>query len=155
MKATQAFVIQFNKDVKAIGKAESSVKELLSIYSRDLLEALHKDTNEAGELISDIRLVNELIEVLKTTNRKVAILFFKEFTGFRFDEALNKFTAKDKANYAKKQEAAIAFLEDVHNNIWSWADRNIEIEAKPLDLSKVAGLTIEEVADALGFAING
>lgn len=181
MKATQDFVKQFEKDVKAIGKAEASVKELLSLYSRDLLEALHKDANAAGELISDIRLINGLIEVLKTTNRKVAILFFKEFTGFRFDETLNKFTAKDKALYVKKQEAAIAFLDDPHNNLWTWADRNVEIAAKPLDISKVtagvkqwfkkaendgikkadvikaimdAGVTIEEVADVLGYAIN-
>lgn len=181
MKATQEFVKQFDKDVKAIGKAEASVKELLSMYSRSLLEALHQDKNEAGELISDIRLVNGIIEVLKTTNRKVAILFFKEFSGFRYDETLNKFTTKDKVLYAKKQEAAIAFLEDPNNNIWSWADRNVEIAPKPLDTKQItanvqkwfkkaendgikksdvikaimdAGVTIEEVADVLGYAIN-
>ena len=180
MKATQEFVTKFGKDMKAIAKAEASVRELLGMYSRDLLDALHNDKNDAGENICDIRFINELLATLKTTNLKVAVLFFKHFTGFRYDEELKRFTAKEKANYQAKADAAAEFLDAPHNNIWTWADRNIEIEAKAFDPKKVTayvtnaikkaendgftkadvikavmagGMTREEIADVLGFDV--
>ncbi len=137
MKATQVFAKKFSADMKIIAKSESTVKALLSVYSRDLLEALHTDMNEANENICDIRFINELLLTLKTTNFKVAVLFFKAYTGFRYDEELKRFTVKEKQSYQAKADAAVEFLNDPLNNIWSWADRNITIEAKPFDLTKV------------------
>lgn len=136
-RITAELLEQFKADCKAINDSEMTVKEKLSHYSRLLLDLLHNDVDIQGNAICDIRLINELLEVLKTTNRKVAVLFFQHFTGFRYDSDLKKFVGKDKAHYIAKKKEAQEFLDDPHNNIWTWADRHIEVKPKEFTLSKV------------------
>ena len=60
---------------------------------------------------------------------------------------------KDKKNYEEVKEKAVAFLEDPLNNLWTWAARNIVMEAKEFDearMRKAFENTIKK-ADKEGF----
>lgn len=122
-----AFDISFPKDLATLGKSEKVTKELLRDLSRNVL-AVHHQTQ-------DVSYINKLIAVLTPMNRKVATLFFAEFSGFRQTEGV--FVKKDKANYDKAAEAAIVFLDDPMNNIWSWAEREVQVEKKEFDIKQV------------------
>ena len=119
----KAFQIQFAKDLKKLAGAEKITKEGLRDMSRSVLNAHHAT--------EDVSFINQLIPVLTPVNRKVAILFFKEFSGFMWDAETMRFVKKSKKNYDNAHAASMAFLEDPHNNIWTWAERNVEVEKKP------------------------
>ena len=125
----EAFAAGFEKNLKALQKAEKITKDLLRDMSRDVLNAVHV-TQDSG-------VINKLIAVLTPVNRKVAILFYKEFSGFNWDDEEVSFGKKNKKKYEDIKSKALLALEDPHFNIWTWADRNVQIEAKPLDLSKI------------------
>lgn len=122
-----AFDISFPKDLATLGKSEKVTKELLRDLSRNVL-AVHHQTQ-------DVSYMNKLIAVLTPVNRKVATLFFAEFSGFRQTDGV--FTKKDKAGYDKAAEAAIIFLDDPLNNIWTWAEREVAVEKKEFDIKQV------------------
>lgn len=126
------FNARFVADLDAVKGAEKITREKLREMSRYMLEALH-------DYAPDIRPVNDLLDVLTPVNKRVAIEFFIEFTGFMFDKKKAMFTGKDKKAYDAVKQHAIDFLEDPMNNIWSWAARNIEVEKKvtPFDPSAV------------------
>lgn len=123
----QAFDISFPKDIATLAKSEKVTKETLRELSRNVLAAHHTT--------QDVSYMNKLIAVLTPVNRKVATLFFTEFSGFRQTDGV--FTKKDKANYDKAHEAAIIFLEDPLNNIWTWAEREVAVEKKEFDIKQV------------------
>lgn len=125
----KAFNKDFSLKLKKIGGAEKITKQILGELSREILVQLH--TNE------DIRPVNQLLAVLTPVNRKVALQFFVAFSGFKADPETFIFTEKNKAAYGKKRAEAEAFLTDADNNIWTWADRNIEVKAKEFNLEQV------------------
>jgi hypothetical protein len=106
--------------------AEAITKAELKWLSRDVLEATH----ETG----DIGFVNRLIAVLTPMNKKVAILFFKGFTGFHYDETTKMFTKKSKKRYDVAHAEYVTFMQDPNNNIWSWAERHVHVEQKPLSV---------------------
>ncbi len=117
------FETSFNKSLRKLGAAERVTKEVLRELSRSVLEAHHATEN--------VGYINSLISVLTPMNRKTAILFFKEFSGFKWAEESLTFTSKDKKRYEGKCAMADKFLQDPNNNIWSWAERNVEVEKKP------------------------
>lgn len=123
------FETEFKKSIGAIAKAEKVTKETLKELSRAVLVAIHAT--------GDISYYNRITAVLTPVNRKVAVLYGMEFTGFMYDNATGLFTKKSKKQYDATADKCTEFLDDPHNNIWSWAARNIDIEAKPLDLKKV------------------
>jgi hypothetical protein len=125
----EMFVTAFTASLDALAQSENVTKRELRALSRTVLEATH----ETG----DIQFVNKLDAILTPVNRKVAILFFKEFTGFTWDDALKMFTKKSKKRYDECHKKYVEFMADPHNSIWSWAERNIEIEPKAFDLGKV------------------
>lgn len=124
----EKFVELFNASLALLKDSESVTRRELKALSRSLLEALH---GKDGQLYGDIQYVNATLKVLSPVNRKVAVKFFEHFAGFHYDEALAIFTKKSKKRGVEAQEAAIEFLQDPNNNIWSWAERNIQVEAKP------------------------
>lgn len=81
--------------------------------------------------------VNRLLDVITPVNRKVAVLYFKTFTGFAYSADEKQFGKKNKKNYDAALATCNAFLEDPLNNIWTWAERNIDVEEKQFELSKV------------------
>ena len=121
----KVFDKEFNKRLGQLGRAESSVRAELNVLSRTVLEAVHA-TEQIGY-------VNQLLAVLTPVNRKAAVVFFKHFAGFHYDEATRMFTKKSKKRYDQAHKDAMAFLEDPNNNMFSWAERNIEVEQKPFD----------------------
>lgn len=127
----KAFDAAFPKQIKQLAGAEKITKEVLRVLSRSTLEAIHAT--------EDVAYINQVVGALSPVNRKVAILYFAEFTGFRHDGGV--FGKKDKANYEKAKAAALAFLEDPMNNIWSWADREIDIAQKDFDINQVTKVT--------------
>jgi hypothetical protein len=126
------FETSFNKSLRKLGAAERVTKELLRSLSREVLEAHHATEN--------VGYINTLISTLTPMNRKTAILFFKEFSGFKWSDDTLTFASKDKKRYEGKCAMSDKFLEDPNNNIWSWAERHIDVEKKPptmlLDLIK-------------------
>jgi hypothetical protein len=123
------FVNAFNAAIEALAQSEQVTKRELRSLSRTVLEATH----ETG----DIQYINKLIAILTPVHKKVAVVFFKHFSGFSYDDGLKTFTKKSKKRYDKAFLEYVAFMSDPLNNIWTWAERNIEIEQKDFDLSKV------------------
>lgn len=121
----KAFEGKFNAAIKVLTKGENEVRAQLNVLSRTVLEAVHATEN--------IGYVNKLIDVLTPINRKAAIVFFKHFAGFHYDDATAQFTKKSKKRYDQAHADAIVFLEDPNNNLFSWASRHIEVEQKPFD----------------------
>jgi hypothetical protein len=124
-----AFESGFNGRIKILAKAEKLTKEGLRDLSRELL-LITQETEDIGY-------VNRTLEVLSPANKRVCVLFFREFSGFLFSDESNTFVKKDKKRYDDIKAKAIAFLDDPHNNVWTWQERNVDIEAKPFDLTKV------------------
>lgn len=125
----KAFEAAFAKSIVKLISSERITKAELQTLSRTVLYAVH--------VTGDIDYCNRLIEVLTPVNKKVAIVYFKHFAGFSFDDALSLFTKKSKKRYEEAHKLAMEFLDDPMNNIWSWAARNIEIEQKEFTLDKV------------------
>lgn len=141
----QEFEGRFDQSINSLQKAEKTTRTELLSLSRSVLEATHAT--------GDIGYVNRILAVLTPVNRKVAIEYFKAFTGFRFDAEAKQFTKKNKKQYEEAQQACADFLEDPLNNIWSWAERNIEIESKEFDQERL-NKTVESLlkkADKNGF----
>ena len=121
----KVFDKEFNRRIGQLGKAEASVRAELNVLSRGVLEAVHA-TEQIGY-------VNQLLAVLTPVNRKAAVVFFKHFAGFHYDEATRMFTKKSKKRYEQAHKNAMEFLQDPNNNMFSWAERHIEVEQKPFD----------------------
>lgn len=118
---------KFKVSMGKLAQGEKTVREELNWASRAVLEALHSTEN--------IGYVNQLIGVLTPVNRKAAIVFFKHFGGFHYDDATAMFTKKSKKRYDQAHRDALAFLQDPNNNMFSWAQRHIEVEQKPFDIA--------------------
>lgn len=128
----EAFVASFEKALKQLTKTEKVTKELLRDLSRTVLEAVHST--------GDIGYVNRLNAVLTPVNRRVSAKFFEHFTGFHYDTVSFLFTKKSKKRYDEALKNAIEFLADPHQNLWTWAERNIEIERKDFTVDKVSDI---------------
>ena len=131
MKAFDKAVFEaaFGIALIALASSEKVTKENLKKLSRTVLEAVH--------VTGDIGYVNRLIEVLTPVNKKTAIVYFKHFAGFSFDDALGIFTKKSKKRYDEANTLSNEFLEDPLNNIWTWAARNIVVEQRAFTLDVV------------------
>ncbi len=141
----KAFNAGLDATLETLKGAERITKETLRELSRTMLDAIHVG--------GDIQPVNRLLEVLTPMNRKACVLFFQEFSGHLYSEKELKFGKRDKGNYAKKEAAAGEFLDDPHNNIWSWAERHIEMEKAEFTLLKITKQTesLLKKADKAGF----
>lgn len=124
-----AFENAFNKALSSIGDAERVTKEALKTLSRDVLEAWHATGNVAY--------ANKLLLVLTPVNKKVSVAFFKRFSGYSFDDVQGMFTKKSKKRYEQAHKDCMEALTDPHFNIWTWADRHIEVTPKEFDVSAV------------------
>lgn len=123
------FEAAFAVAIIALASSERTTKEELRVLSRTVLEAVHTT--------GDIAYVNKLIEVLSPVNKKAARVYFLHFTGFALDEASGLFVSKSKKRYEKAKELSDQFLTDPNNNLWSWAERNIEVQKKDFDIKQV------------------
>lgn len=124
----QVFDAQYQDNIAKLAASEKITKELLRSMSRDVLAAHH----ETG----DVAYINGLVAVLTPMNKKMTILFFKAFSGHTCNEE-GVFGKKDKKKYEEAKADSLANLEDPLFNVFSWAERNIEVERKPFTLGKL------------------
>jgi hypothetical protein len=130
------FVELFAIAIGFLRESEEVTKRELKALSRTLLAALHGVDADAL-LTGDIQFVNQTLPVLSNVHRKVAVLFFQHFAGFHYDDGTKVFTKKSAKRYAEAREAAVAFLADPNQNIFTWAEREIVVERKPFEMNKV------------------
>lgn len=124
-----AFLVLFAASLDMLAQSESVTKRELRTLSRSVLEY----SIETG----DVGVVNRLLNALTPVNRKVCVVFFKHFVAFKYHEDTHQFTAKAPKQWDEKLKLAKEFLADPMNNIWTWADRNIEIQKKDFALDQV------------------
>lgn len=137
-----AFLASFVAGLDSLRAAESTTKRELRELSRVLLDGLHNgdlgvNPGDGSGIKGDIQYINALMGVLTPVNRKAAVLYFQHFTGFHFDKNTGVFVAKDKKRYEGCVDLSAEFLAEPGNNIWTWAERNIEMEKKPYDLKRL------------------
>jgi len=125
----QNFERNFSEALERIGKAENVTKHELKVVSRTMLEAWH--------ITGNVHYVNRLLKVVTPVNKKALIVFAKHFGGFSYDEVLGEFTHKSKKRYETAHKLALEFLENPNNNLWTWAERHIEVQQKPFSVENV------------------
>lgn len=130
--------------IAEIAAAEKITKAKLGLLSRDLLMYVPET--------HDIEAVNRLISVLTPVNKRVAIAFFTAMLPWEVekdnDGVFQRFGKKTKSEKKEQRttKKIAEFLADVDNNIWTWAENNIEVEVKQKDF---AGLITKTLAKAL------
>jgi len=125
----QAFNVRFDDLINQVHAAERITKPAVAELSTMLLVQIHFD--------GDIQPINRFLSVLTPMNCRTAVLFFQHFAGFQFSEKSGTFGKKDKALYEQKYNAWMKESEDEHFNLWTWAEREVKLEAKPFTLDKV------------------
>lgn len=114
--------------LEAIAAAEKITRAELGHLSRELLIYVPET--------QDIDIVNRLIGVLTPVNKKVAILYFKHFLPWQVEEDhdgnFERFGKKLQGDKKVKNrmEAITKWLVEEENNIWTWANENIEVKQK-------------------------
>lgn len=125
----QSFERNFSEALERISKAETVTKHELKLVSRTMLEAWH--------ITGNVHYINRLLKVVTPVNKKVLIKFGQHFGGFSFDEVMGEFTHKSKKRYDSAHKLALEFLENPNNNLWTWAERHIEVQQKPFSIENV------------------
>lgn len=148
--ARQEFINAFNDALEAIAGAERITKAKLLELSRSLLGALVGHEDFDTHLTGDIQFINQLLPVLTPMNRKTAVLYFMEFSGFHYDEADKTFTKKVQKGAVQQREKTLKFLEDPLNNIWTWAERNVKVEKKAFNLTQLTKMVEKAVEETDG-----
>jgi hypothetical protein len=126
----KAFDVQFDNAIETLTVSEKTTKQILRELSRSVLDVLF--------FTEDIGYINRTINSLSPVNRRAAVEFFKEFSGFHFVKEADAFGKKDKKQFEEKKSNALIFLADPHNNIWTWAKVHLEMEVKAFDINAVA-----------------
>jgi hypothetical protein len=122
-------IIEFNKEtiesnIVLVAAAEKVTKAALRTLSRELIAYVYET--------DDIAMVNRLLQVLTPVNKRVACLYFPTFIAWAFNEKTCAFGKQSKAKaFNKKYEAACDWLKAESNDIWLWADNEIQMQVKP------------------------
>ena len=130
-----------NTKIEAVHASERITKAVLGELSRDLLEYIYVNDSQ------DVTPVSRLLSGLTPMNKATAILFFKNFLAWKFDDVACTFTKKNKKKYEDSLLAAELFLANEDSNIWTWAAANVKIEAKEIDWAKRLASDFEKAMD--------
>lgn len=126
-----------NKAISSLRTSEKNVIKQMSFISRESLAHVVE--------FWDVSVCNNVLSALSLNNRRTAVLFYKAFTPFTFNEVTNEFESigdDKKAKKARSEAAIRAFLDDQSNDFWTWAQSNVIISDKPVDfLGKVTRAT--------------
>ena len=129
-----------NSKIAKVAKAERVTKVVLGELSREILDYIYVQGTE------DISPINRLLAVLTPMNKATAVLFFKNFVSWKFDDVAAVFTKKNKRKFDECNINVELFLVNPDNNIWTWAANNVVIEPKEVDYTK---LLTKNIGDAL------
>lgn len=133
---------ELNKTIDALAASEKVTKSALADLSRDLLVYVPET--------KDIAMVNRLLTVLTPMNCKVAQQFFRTFLPWHMpaDDTVFGAMLKGDKRIANKLVDIEAFLANAENNIWSWANKNIDVVAKPKNYAKkISDLISKAIGD--------
>lgn len=122
----------FDEALTRLASAEKLSKAELTTMSRTVLEIFH-GTMQIGFL-------NRFLGVLTPANRKMAVHYLVNFTGFHYNSEAGAFEKKNGKVFDACMKSCHAFLEDASNNIWTWTSEqggHKKPDAKPLDLADV------------------
>lgn len=126
-----------NERIDKIAKAERITKAELGAASREILEYIVLNNSP------DVATVNRLLAVLTPMNKKTAVLFFTAFLPHKVDGIVfgGKIVGEKKitALVTKTKD----FLSDPNNDIWTWAEANIQVEQKPKDYKGKIAKTVK------------
>lgn len=127
-----------NVRIDAIKASEAVTKAELGFVSRELL-AYVPDSKDVGA-------VNRLLDVLTPKNREMAVIFFKNFLPWNYDDEAKIFVGMvtGEAKRKRKIDACNVFLKKEENNIWTWAKVNIA----PMERAKNFAGRIQSVISA-------
>ena len=142
----QAFEQAFETTINKLADSEKVTKGELKTVSRSILVATHT----TGQVLY----MNKLIAVLTPVNKKVAVAFLKCFTGYVYDDVMNMFTKKSKKKYEQAVKDYEEFMADPHANIWTWADKHIDVTHRPFSLDKVTHYMTKALKDAQGVGLS-
>ncbi len=138
--------------IDTLKSAEASVKVELGHISRELL--LYVPAS------NDIGAVNRLLKVLsgsaRAGNQRMAVLYFRNFLPWAYDDKAHMFTVKIKGDtkIAKKMTAIDEWLKDDNANIWTWADRNIETREREKNYASQITSLVKRALEDEKYAIN-
>lgn len=124
--------------IDAIKVSEAVTKLELGLVSRELLMYVPDS--------KDIGAVNRLLDVLTPKNREMAVIFFRNFLPWNYDDVANMFVGMltGEAKRKRKLDACVVFLKKEENNIWTWAKANIA----PMERAKNYAGRIQSVINA-------
>lgn len=127
-----------NVRIDAIKASEAVTKAELGFVSRELL-AYVPDSKDVGA-------VNRLLDVLTPKNREMAVIFFKNFLPWNYDDDANMFVGMvvGEAKRKRKLDAIVSFLKKEENNIWTWA----KVHIAPMERAKNYAGRIQSVINA-------
>lgn len=140
------FERSFNIAMEKIASSEAVTKREMRDVSRTVLEAWHATGN--------VVYANRLLKILSPMNKKTAILFFKRFSGFHFDDVTGEFDHKSKKRYETAHADCMKFLADPHQNFWTWAERNIEVNHHPFEVDSVQKYMTKAIKNAAGVGLS-
>jgi hypothetical protein len=136
-----------NKKIAKLARAERVTKVVLGELSREVLEYIFIQGTE------DISPVNRLLAVLTPMNKRTAILFFKNFVSWKFDDDACVFTKKNKKRYDESKLNVELFLANADSDIWTWAAEFVKVEPKEVDWTQRLTQDINKAMDA-GLSFN-
>jgi len=126
--------------IEVLAQAEKVTKSTLGELSRTIINYIVVEDSK------DIATVNRLLNVLTPQNRQAAELYFEHFLPFLFNGTEFGEQLKNQARYDAKVADSLAWLEGGDNNIWSWANDNLEVKVKNYG---------EDIAKAIKSALKG
>lgn len=142
--------------VSALRASERVTKQELSALSREAL-ALMLESEDIRPINAVLGVAEDGKAILSPMNRKTAGLFFAHFCAFTKTEegGLLQFGKKKAKIWDKKAAEIESWLADDSNDIWSWAEANIEMEKKaPEYAGKITKAIQKALNDKDGYAIS-
>lgn len=137
------FTRDFKGRIAKLEAAENTTRVELRELGNGVLHMVHEHGN--------IVFANDLLNAKMTSiNKRAMKLFLQYFTGFHYDEATKLFTKKNKRVYDQRMAECMELLSDPTFDFWSWSDREVTVEAKPFDPSRVTKYLEQQMKKASG-----
>lgn len=121
------------RKIQTLRKHEKVTKQTLSELSREVLAIVISNMDNRHSVT--VSVVNKLLTILSPANQRIARLFFVAFLPYTFDSETNTFgkLLKKEASRDTKELAIASFLHESNNDIWTWQEEHVTMEAKPVD----------------------
>lgn len=135
--------------VDKLAKLIQSIEKAEKINKRDIPDAVNQILTLAISL-DDSQHVNRFLNVLTTSNKRYACVFFKHFLPFQNDKDgkgnIVKFTKMVRKNDRQKYRDRCEQFLDNNGNFWDWVEENTK---GPKKLPKYDEVAVRAVSNAL------